>query len=308
MVPNSPQTYREMLYAAYPRMKAAAPGSQVLIGATSPKGAADPSSSAEPMPPLRFVRELACVNRDLRPIRTRGCANFKPLPGDGYSHHPYSERFAPWQRDPAEDNVRMGDLDRMVRLLGQLHRLGRTEQDLDIYITEYGYQTNPPDPTQGYDLNDQARFLPEAELIAWANPKVKSFAQFLIRDRPIRLGITPFVQWRDFQSGLEFADGRPKPAEIAFHYGLVIRQSGDGRLRFWGHVRGATAPMQVRITTPAANGTWGIAPKLPASIETDKFGFFQASGQADPSDLYRPEVLVGGLWLPGIALRALRQP
>jgi hypothetical protein len=307
LVPASPQTYREMLYASVPRVKAASPSSQVLIGGTSPKGAADPSSSADAMPPLRFLRELACVNRDLRPIRTGGCANFRPLPGDGYAHHPYSEHFAPWQPDPALDNVRMADMDRMVRLLGQLHRLGRVQHDLGIYITEYGYQTNPPDPTQPYDFNDQARFLPEAELIAWANPKIKSFAQFLVRDRPIRLGTTQLVQWRDFQSGLETADGTPKPAETAFHYGLVIRQASDGTLRFWGHVRGATAPTQVRITTPGPGGAWSLAPRLPGSIETDRYGFFQAQGPADPGALYRPEVLVGGLWLPGIALRLLRQ-
>jgi hypothetical protein len=308
LVPASPHAYREMLYAAYPRIKAAAPSSQVLIGGTSPKGASAPSSTADPVPPLRFLRELACLNRDLKPLRSVGCAHFRPLPGDAYAHHPYSERFTPWQQDPAKDNVRMGDLDRLVRLLGQLHKLGRTNENLEIHITEYGYQTNPPDPTQAFDLNDQARFLPEAELIAWANPRVKSFAQFLIRDRPVRLGISPLVKWRDFQSGLQFANGTPKPAETAFHYGLVIRQTADGGLRFWGHVRGATRPTPVRITTPGAGGAWTVAPKLPASIETDKYGFFQAKGQADPADLYRPEVLVRGLWLPGIALKALRQP
>ena len=43
----------------------------------------------------------------------------------------------------------MGDLDRLSRLLDRLHRLGRITTRLPIFVTEYGYETNPPDVERG---------------------------------------------------------------------------------------------------------------------------------------------------------------
>jgi len=62
-------------------------------------------------------------------------------------------------------------------------------------------------------LGDQARFLAWSEYLAWRNPAVKLFAQFLLRALPPRPGPTARDRWADFQSGLRTVDGRPKPAE-----------------------------------------------------------------------------------------------
>ena len=198
--PASPDAYRAMLYAAAPVIRAAAPGALVLIGNTAPAGEARPTSVLESVPPLRFLRDLACVDGALRPVRTGACASFRPLPGDGWAHHPYPPRGAPPQTsDPDPDDVPVADLGRLTGLLTRLGRAGRTERTLPVYVTEFGYQTNPPNPTAPVTPAEQSRYTLAARDLAFADPAVRSFSQFLIRDLPENAG------------GFQFADGRPKP-------------------------------------------------------------------------------------------------
>ncbi len=226
-----------MVRAATPRIEAAAPAARVLIGATSSVGLDRADEAADRMAPLTFLREMACVDERIAPLRRADCRAFEPLPGDGWSHHPYSLDLAPWVADPQRENVRMADLGRLTALLRALHRAGRTRNDLDLYLTESGYQTNPPDPTWRVSLADQARWLPEAERIARTQPSLRGVAQFLVRDLPQRPGADERARWRDYQSGLRFIDGRPKPAHRSFALALVAHRAGPGRVRFWGLVR-----------------------------------------------------------------------
>ena len=121
-VPASPHEYRRMLEAVVPRLKAAAPDALVLIGATSSVGSAGGEDRSERMSPLTFTRALACVDEQLRPLDAPECADFRPLPGDGFSHHPYALGLPPGAHDPRPETARIGDLDRMTRLLAQLYQ------------------------------------------------------------------------------------------------------------------------------------------------------------------------------------------
>ena len=51
-----------------------------------------------------------------------------------------------------------------------------------IWITEYGYQTNPPDRIFGVSCANQARYLTQAYGIAKRNPRIDMFIWFLLRD------------------------------------------------------------------------------------------------------------------------------
>lgn len=226
--PASPAIYGAMVRAAYPAMKRAAPAVPVLVGGTRGVGPSSGRTSSDAMSPLRFLRELACVDGRLRPRADGACAHFTPLPGDGWAHHPYSIGLRPDQRDPDPDHVRLADLPRLVALLRRLAAMHRLATPMDVWITEYGIQTNPPDPTQPWTPAEQAALLPQAEAIARATPGVRSFAQFLLRDLPERPGRTAAERWRDFQSGLLFVDGRPKPALAALRRSLVATPQADG--------------------------------------------------------------------------------
>ena len=72
----------------------------------------------------------------------------------------------------------------MADLLDRLSETGRTDRRLGLWVTEYGYQTDPPDPTQRVTPALQARWLPEAERQALGDRRVRSFSQFLLRDLP----------------------------------------------------------------------------------------------------------------------------
>lgn len=258
--PASPVTYRAMVRAAVPRIKAAAPDALALIGATSSLGGAS-GEGDDRMAPLTFLRAFA-----------KG----PPIPGDGWSHHPYTGGLAPWQRDPQPETVRMGDLG---RLTGELHRLyeqGRFERDLPVYITEYGDQTNPPDPTWDITPAEQAERLAWGERIARADPRVRSVSQFLVRDLPERAGNDLRTRWRDYQSGLFFADGRPKPARAAFALPLTARRVGANRVAFWGLVRPDTTPPTRRPVRILSGG------RVVATLQTDADGTFATTVEADP--------------------------
>ena len=283
--PASPHRYRAMLRAAVPRIEAAAPDALVLIGATSSVGLDRADEADDRMAPLTFLRELACVDERLAPLRRPECRSFAPLPGDGWSHHPYSLDLAPWTVDPQASNVRMGDLPRLTALLARLHEAGRTRAALDLYLTESGYQTNPPDPTRQVSLADQARWLPEGERIARAQPTVRGVAQFLVRDLPERPGADARSRWRDYQSGLRFVDGSPKPAHGAFALSLVARRAGERRVAFWGLARRGGGRREVRVSVRGHDGAW----RTLLTRQTRPDGTFDATVAVDPSGSFRLE-------------------
>lgn len=281
--PSAPHLYRAMVQAAVPAIEAATPDATVLIGATSSIGTDRGTSPDDRMAPLTFLREMACVDDRLRPLARAECRGFEALPGDGWSHHPYSLELAPWQPDPRADNVRMADLGRLTSLLHRLHALGRTRRDLPLYLTESGYQTTPPDPTQPTSLAQQARWLPEAEQVARREPRVRSVAQFLVRDLPQRPGVAARTRWGDYQSGLRYADGRVKPAHASFSLALVARRAGPARVRFWALVRPGSGRRDARITVLDPGGAW----REIARGRTHADGTIVLSADIDPSRTFR---------------------
>ena len=283
--PAAPHAYRAMVQAAVPRIKAVAPQALVLIGATASVGSAAGDDRGDRMAPLTFLRAMACVDARLQPLQVPECEDFRPLPGDGWSHHPYSLDLSPSQPDPRPENVRMGDLPRLTSLLARLHDAGRTRGALPLYLTESGYQTNPPDPTWPVTPDDQARWLPAAEQVARVQPDVRSVAQFLVRDLPERDGPDPRSRWRDYQSGLRFADGRPKPAHAAFALGLVARREGPRHVAFWGLVRPGRGARPARVTVREPDGNWQEI----ASERTAADGTFAVGADVDPARTFRLE-------------------
>ena len=81
-----------------------------------------------------------------------------------------------------------------------------------IWITEYGYQTNPPDGVFGVSWETQARYVRQSFAIARANPRIDMLLWFLLRDEP-----DP-ARW---QSGLVAATGERKPSFESFRRELA---------------------------------------------------------------------------------------
>ena len=74
-----------------------------------------------------------------------------------------------------------------------------------------------PNKQLGVPVAQQAEYDAIAEQIAWSNPRVVAFSQYLLRDDP--LGGAPGSSVHGgsvgFQTGLEYVNGKPKPLYAA---------------------------------------------------------------------------------------------
>jgi hypothetical protein len=262
-VPVSADQYRALVQAAYPAMKAVNRGARVLIGVTAPGGLAR-GGATSPVAPIPFLRRLACVDGRLRPVHDGACSHFRRVPGDGLSHHPYALKSPPGVPTPDPNIVRIANLDRITRLTSRLisrHRFAPGTRDL--WLTEFGYETNDPVRTKPWTLDQQTRLLAQAEYLSQRNSRVRAITQFLLRDV-----LTTAAQRRaqagaggrypgSWQTGLFYEDFRPKPSATAFPLTLLPFQDGGTRVRIFGHIRtDRTGGLAVRIEGLKPDGTW----------------------------------------------------
>ena len=138
--PTAPNLYRGLVQAAYPAVKTADPGSQVLIGALAPRGQRLRNGKTV-MRPLLFLRRLGCRNDAFRRIRSGACKHFKKVVGDGFAIHPYSGRLPPQRAHPNPDDIALASVGRLTSTLDRLQgtaALDPTTRRFSIYVDEYG--------------------------------------------------------------------------------------------------------------------------------------------------------------------------
>ena len=111
-------------------------------------------------------------------------------------------RPPPGLRGQPPTAVTLGNFDLLVAELDKLYG-----KRMRIWITEYGYQTNPPDRLFGVSNTKQASYLTRAVALARRHPKVDMFLWFLLRDEDRIEG---------WQSGLMTFDGLRKSSWNAF--------------------------------------------------------------------------------------------
>lgn len=233
-VPTSPGLYRRLVAGGLSGLRASGHGSnRVLIGETAPSAVTRGSGSARSMATGVFVRGLFCLTGSLRRSAASDCRSFAPIRVSGFAHHPYIRggSAAP-TTPPRGDEITIGSLSRLTRILDRAGSYGRIPRGLGVFYTEFGFQTSPPDRTLGVPLSAQARYINQSDWIAFRQSRVRSVAQYPLRD-DAGLG--------GFQSGLRFSDGRAKPSLAAY------------RLPIWVVARGRSVTVfgQVR---PAADG------------------------------------------------------
>ena len=122
---------------------------------------------------------------------------------------------------------------------------GALKTTLPVYLTEFGIQSTP-DTQSGVSLAKQVEYRAIAERIAYDNPRVTAFSQYLLRDSDP----TGPKSYGGFESGLRFADGRPKPSLPAFRLPMAVRRTGS-KVSIWGLVRPA-APAPLAGLIPSA--------------------------------------------------------
>jgi hypothetical protein len=271
--PYSPLVYRAMHEAAYAAIKSVTQRDKVLIGGLSSTGSAVPGRDG--VPPLEFLRTMACVNRKLAPLHVPECRHPGVLHADGFAMHPYSVDVAPGIRAPDRDDVYLADLGRLDDLLAKLYRRGRTNAAWPVFVTEYGYETKPPDPTAQYTPEQQARYVGWSTYLAQSDPHVKMFAQFLLRD----VNLSHPQGFNDYQTGLFYANGQAKPAaqafKIPFFASYATTPDGSPGLVLYGGVRPGTGRQIVRVERRAPGSTqWLPVQTAGSSCDQDSTEFF----------------------------------
>lgn len=269
--PVAPHLYRSLVRAGYQAVKAAAPNTTVIVGELASSGRNDPGVT-RPIRPLKFLRLFGCRDARFRAIRTGRCKGFRPAPLDVLGHHPYALFQSPFQRSQYTDDAAMGDwrrLERTIDRLVALRALSPTRRPVPIYYTEFGYQTDPPDPFAGIPLQQQSRWLQDAAYVAWHTPRVLGLNQFELGDGQIR-GNGPLA-YRQFQSGVYFANGKPKPSAGTFPNPIVLLGSGRSRLTVWGQAR----PGGVHTVVVERRPPGGRAFTPVRSARTSALGYFQ---------------------------------
>jgi hypothetical protein len=227
--PEAPHAYRRLVLHGGRAIRRADPGSEIAIGELASSGG--PGRIA----PLAFLREMACVTASYRPRRDGPCRHFRAPRADALAYHPYSRRHPPERRSRRADDARFGDLERLIAAVDALTRRGRIRaprRRLIIRLTEFGYQTRPPDRAGGVSLRNQARYLQTALYLAWRHPRIKTLIQYQWRDEHVRSAGTGFARYAAWQSGLRFVDDRPKPALRAFARPFVAVRVGPTAM-FW---------------------------------------------------------------------------
>ena len=264
-LPASPHVYRGLADAMWTGLQESGHGNDtILLGETAPRGANE-RTVTQSLPPLLFIRELYCLDAGLEPFRgdaadRRNC----PDGGDGFAaahpvlfestafaHHPYAFDAPPGRTDRARDNAVIANLGRLTRTLDRVTARHDSQKRFKVWLTEYGYQTDPPDPYLGWPWSAQARFLAHAEWLAYRRPRVRSTSQFLLYDDAPRhdFGADDPRHWGTFQTGLRTVDGDKKLSYAGYQRMIHVpgRVRRGRRVRIFGLYRPATAPVEASV-------------------------------------------------------------
>ena len=221
--PASAATYvRKLLNPAYDQIHAVIPSARVGAGMTAPRAGSGGVS------PVSWIKAMGSLRARL----------------DAYAHHPYPARpqvETPW--GPACRScttIAMADLERLVSLVHK--NLGRKR----IWLTEFGYQTNPPDIFLGVSPSKQAEYVASASRRVHLAPFVDMLIFFLVRDDRAPEG---------WQSGFTTVSGVKKPAYTAFRFPLARTSRSGGLVGLWGQIRPGSGRQAYRLRV-YRGGSW----------------------------------------------------
>lgn len=275
-VPVSPRIYRGLLKSAYSALSATGHRRDLLLlGELAPFA----SNSRTTMRPLHFLRELACVNSRHRPYRgraarKRGCSSrgsSPRLPGTALAYHPYAFGVGPRRtRVRHRDDATYAQIGRITKTLDRVRKRFRSRSRKRVYMTESGFETNPPDPFRGQSLFRASTSIGEGEWMLFKNRRVASTSQYPLVDDPVSSG-----DFGGFHSGLVFGPGSGRQGEQkpgvydAYRLPFFTRVRGR-RIELFGAARPASSGETVQIQYRRGSG-W----RRVATVKVNSRGYFR---------------------------------
>lgn len=236
--PVDPKLYvQRLLNPAYAALHSVDRSVRVAGGVTGPR------AGANGMSPITFLRGMRAAGAKL----------------DVYAHNPYPEH--PQQESPISGGCERCASITMATLEKLLRETQRAWPGKHIWLTEYGYQTNPPDHQLGVSYATQARYIGEGALRAYRAPRVDVLIHFLVRDDTNQAG---------WQSGFFTTSGKMKPSFDAWRFPLAEVSRRGSRATLWGQIRPRSGRQTYRLQVFRGSGWRSIG----GNSTTNGRGFF----------------------------------
>jgi len=301
-VPASAGMYRSLLDAGWHSLLLTGHGHDtILIGTLAARGAQvinrHGTTGGQPgqygtTKPLIFTRALYCLDSSYQPLtgsaaRSIGCpttaagsrgfrrAHPALFGATGFADHPYPLNLPPTKataNDP--DYTEFSQLPNLATTLDDVQKAYGSPTRFPIYITEYGYITNPPNRGNYVSPATAAEYINWAEYLEWRNPRIASTMQYPLSDP----NPNDAPEFGGFASGLLFYSGRPKPAYDAYRLPLFlpVTSAHPGHsLEVWGCVRPAhLAPGRQTASFQFQPGPSGAFTTVRTVTITSPMGYF----------------------------------
>jgi hypothetical protein len=221
---KAPLIYRKLVQTGYKTMKRVNKKAEVVIGELAPHFQKNISN-----PPLNFIRQMVCVNKDLERTRNanRKCGK-KPLKFDAFATHPYDFEHKPKFDRKNKDEVTMSNLDALRKLLDKLRKKGLLKPKKNrfpIFLTEHGYMVDNPRVREERRIPEsrRQRWIVQAWKIAQGTKRVKQNLHYVFVSPPAN-SPSGF-----FDMGLLESDGSPRGSYFAL--GNWLQQAAaDGKV------------------------------------------------------------------------------
>ncbi|WP_372790146.1 hypothetical protein [Paraconexibacter sp.] len=240
----SPQIYRKLWFWGRRALVSTGHGRDtIFVGETAPIGQGGRRTSKSAMRPKTFLRAFFCLDR-----QDKGCTDYDkygPVRTAAFAHHPYTKKNSPFERERDPEALTLANIGELESLLDEAAVRGRIAPQTPIVSSEFGYETNPPDPHQGIPLADQSNNLVLGEFLTFNNPRIIGHSQFLLNDTsPVRKHTkNSKAYWFTYQSGLFNRAGTAKPAAGAWAFPFVSATTaidpttGSRNVLTWGFLR-----------------------------------------------------------------------
>jgi hypothetical protein len=275
-VEASPAIYRNMVDAAWKGLvRTGHRHDTIMIGETAAYGAGHKGYGAS-MDPLTFVRAFYCLSGAYKPLTGTAATQIGcPASGNrgafvrahpalfeaaGWAHHPYDFVHPPTFKRSDPDSATLSGLSRIETSLDRSARAYHQPAGKPIDVTEWGVQSRNPSPFVAFSQAQQAEYLNQGEYMAWLNPRVPAFSQFLLVDGApnthYKKGTRAY--WSTFQSGLlTYPFDQPKPAYYAFELPIWLPKPKHGsNVPVWGRIRPSSQRKAVLQFKARGSGSW----------------------------------------------------
>jgi hypothetical protein len=189
--------------------------------------------------PLPTLYAALCLDGDGKPFRGRlrrahDCGRVSKLRIGGWAIHPYNQGGfgPPNRRTSSKTALPQQYIPRLHRLMKQAARRKRVPGGRGIYITEFGYQTNPPDRISTITPKKHARYINESDRLFFGDRRIKTVSQYQLVD---------VMDVSQYNSGLRFAGGthRKKASYDAYRLPIVVTRRSQSLVEVYGQVRPA---------------------------------------------------------------------